>query len=130
MITDLRKQLDRMPMPERLRRPRTPKELEAAEKKRERKLERALGRRRGPKPTESTEELERPVDVTVVPSLRTKILRHTYTAARLQTTDRGQPIALYTVARELGHQGADMVEEVYAHLGRFRHRGEQVEYRW
>jgi integrase len=129
-ITELRKQLDRMPMPERLRRPRTPKELEAAEKQRESKLERVLGRRRGPKPTESVEELERPVDATVVPPLRTKILRHTYTAARLQTTDHGQPIALYTVARELGHQSTDMVEEVYAHLGQFRHRGEQVEYRW
>ena len=34
--------------------------------------------------------------------IRTKIFRHTYCAARLQTLDQGFPISTYTVARELG----------------------------
>ncbi len=44
------------------------------------------------------------------------MLRHTYTAARIQTLDRGEPIALYTVARELGHRSPDMIEDRYGHL--------------
>ena len=130
MIQDLRKFLDKMPMPERLRRERTPSEFEAAEEARVSKLERALGRRRGPKPDESLYELQVPTSKTVVPPLRTKMLRHSYTAARLQCTDHGEPIAPYTVARELGHEGVTMVTRVYAHLGEFRRRGEHVEYRW
>src|SRR5690606_1402745 len=43
-------------------------------------------------------------------------LRHTYTAARIQTLDRGAPVALFTVARELGHSSTDMIEERYGHL--------------
>ena len=43
-------------------------------------------------------------------------LRYTYTAARLQTCDRGRPIALYTAARELGHRGTSMIEKRYRHL--------------
>jgi integrase len=43
-------------------------------------------------------------------------LRHTYAAARIQTCDRGHPIALYTVAREMGHKSTDMLEDRYAHL--------------
>lgn len=62
-------------------------------------------------------------------SIRTKIFRHTYCAARLQTLDRGVPVAPFTVARELGHSGTAMVERVYAHLGQVRHRSEVVEYR-
>ena len=61
-------------------------------------------------------------------SIRTKIFRHTYCAARLQTLDRGVPVAPYTVARELGHSGTAMVERVYAHLSQVRHRSEVVEY--
>lgn len=34
--------------------------------------------------------------------LRSKAFRHTYCAARLQTLDRGAPVSIYTVARELG----------------------------
>ena len=30
--------------------------------------------------------------------------RHTYATARLQTTDRGKQISLWTVAKELGHK--------------------------
>ncbi len=61
--------------------------------------------------------------------IRCRIFRHTYTAARLQTLDRGAPISLYTVSRELGHGSEDMVRRVYSHLGTFRHRSEVVEYR-
>ncbi len=43
-------------------------------------------------------------------------LRHTYTAARIQTLDRGRPVALYTVARELGHRSLNMIEDRYGHL--------------
>jgi integrase len=43
-------------------------------------------------------------------------LRHTYTAARIQTCDRGRPVALYSVARELGHSSTTMIEARYGHL--------------
>lgn len=61
--------------------------------------------------------------------IRHRLFRHTYTAARLQTLDRGAPVSIYTVSRELGHQSEEMVKRVYAHLGNFRHRAEVVEYR-
>jgi integrase len=61
--------------------------------------------------------------------LRSKMFRHTYCAARLQTLDRGAPVSLYTVSRELGHGSEDMVRRVYAHLGDVRHRAEVVEFR-
>jgi integrase len=48
--------------------------------------------------------------------VRLHMLRHTYTAARIQTLDRGAPIALYTVARELGHSSTGMIEARYGHL--------------
>ena len=44
------------------------------------------------------------------------MLRHTYASQRVQTCDRGRPVALYTVARELGHKSTDMLEDRYAHL--------------
>ncbi len=61
--------------------------------------------------------------------IRTRGFRHTYTAARLQTLDRGAPVALYTVSRELGHASTAMVERVYSHLGDVRHRSDVVEFR-
>jgi integrase len=61
--------------------------------------------------------------------LGTRVFRHTFTAARLQTLDRGAPVSLYTVSRELGHGSEDMVRRVYAHLGTVRHRSEVVEFR-
>jgi integrase len=61
--------------------------------------------------------------------IRTKMFRHTYCAARLQTLDGGAPISLYTVSRELGHTSPAMVQHVYSHLGTVRHRSEVVEYR-
>jgi integrase len=61
--------------------------------------------------------------------IRHRLFRHTYCAARLQTLDRGAPVSLYTVSRELGHGSEDMVRRVYSHLGTVRHRAEAVEYR-
>ena len=61
--------------------------------------------------------------------IRTKIFRHTYCAARLQTLDQGFPISTYTVARELGHGGDSLIQRVYGHLGQVRHRAEHVEFR-
>ena len=62
-------------------------------------------------------------------TLRTRIARHSYTAARLQTVQHGKPISPYVVSRELGHKSMEMILEVYAHLGDFAPRGEHVEYR-
>lgn len=56
-------------------------------------------------------------------------LRHTYAAARLQTTDHGEPVSPYTVMRELGHRSLKLIEETYGHLGRTRDRSPVVEYR-
>ena len=61
--------------------------------------------------------------------IRSKMFRHTYCAARLQTLDGGAPVSTYTVAREMGHGGEAMVRRVYGHLGQVRHRAEAVEYR-
>jgi len=61
--------------------------------------------------------------------IRTRIFRHTYCAARLQTLDRGAPVSPWTVAREMGHGGRSLVDRVYGHLGDVRQRGEVVEYR-
>jgi integrase len=130
MITDLRKPFDHMPMPERLGRPRTDAELEREMRRRRRKLVLAERGRRGWMPRETREELIAPIPLVVVPPLRSRMLRHTYCAARLQTLDNGKPISIYTVVEELGHADITMVKKVYAHLGRFRARGEEVEYRW
>lgn len=76
--------------------------------------------------------------------IRTRIFRHTYCAARLQTFDGYRvlgedeegneirepiPVSRYTVAKEMGHGGTQLVERVYGHLGEVRHRAERVEYR-
>ena len=61
-------------------------------------------------------------------ALRSKILRHTWCAARLQTLDRGAPVSPYTVAEEMGHKDTEMITRIYGHLGQVRHRGEEVEF--
>jgi len=61
--------------------------------------------------------------------IRSKMFRHTYCAARLQTLDGGASVSAFTVARELGHSSTAMVEKVYSHLGTMRHRSEVMEYR-
>ena len=55
--------------------------------------------------------------------------RHTYCSARLQTLDRGHPVSIFGVGRELGHGGDSLVRRIYGHLGEHRHRAEVVEYR-
>lgn len=55
-------------------------------------------------------------------------LRHTYATARLQTTDRGDSVSTFTVAKELGHRSVQLVEDTYGHLVDDRVRGETVEY--
>lgn len=62
--------------------------------------------------------------------VRLQKLRHTYTAARIQTTEHGAPVALFTVARELGHSSTRLIERRYGHLlTNRRTRGEEVEFR-
>jgi integrase len=61
--------------------------------------------------------------------IRSKMFRHSYCSARLQTLDGGAPVSPFTVSRELGHGSQKMVEEVYSHLGTMRHRTEVVEYK-
>ena len=61
--------------------------------------------------------------------IRSKMFRHTYASARLQTLDGGAPVSPFTVSKELGHGGLSMMEKVYGHLGQIRHRSDVVEYR-
>ena len=61
--------------------------------------------------------------------IRTKVFRHTFCAAALQTLDGGAPISTYTVARWMGHGGRSLVDRIYGHLGDIRHRSDHVEYR-
>ncbi len=58
-------------------------------------------------------------------------LRHTFTAARLQSLDGGHPVSAWTVACELGHRRVTLIERVYGHLLRDRSaaRTEGVSYR-
>ncbi len=55
--------------------------------------------------------------------------RHTYATARLQTTDGGSQISLWTVAKEMGHKSVARIEDTYGHPSHYRPRGEVVEYR-
>ena len=43
-------------------------------------------------------------------------LRHTYCAARLQTTDRGAPVQQFTVMREMGHKDFQLIARIYGHI--------------
>jgi integrase len=60
--------------------------------------------------------------------VRPYAFRHTFATARLQTLDNGHPVAPHTVAKELGHGGSKLVQEVYGHLGEVRNRTAVVEY--
>lgn len=55
--------------------------------------------------------------------------RHTYTATRIQTLDGGEPVSLFTVARELGHKDVGRIEDTYGHLQERRSRLSEVRYR-
>jgi len=61
--------------------------------------------------------------------ISSKLFRHTYCAARLQTLDRGASVSVYTVGKEIGHGGDAVVKRVYGHLGEVRHRAKAVEFR-
>jgi integrase len=77
--------------------------------------------------------------------IRTKMFRHTYCSARLQTVQRivkpGKDPAVdedayeyvevsrFTVAKEMGHGGTALVERVYGHAQDNPHRLEVVEFR-
>jgi integrase len=64
-----------------------------------------------------------------IPVPRLTKFRHTYATARLQTTDNGKQISVWTVAKELGHKTVARVEDTYGHPNHYRPRGEVVEYR-
>ena len=61
--------------------------------------------------------------------VRSKALRHTYCAARLQSLDRGAPVSQFVVGKEMGHGGVALVNRVYGHISKEPHRAEVVEYR-
>ena len=61
--------------------------------------------------------------------IRTRVARHSYTLARLQTTENGAPVSPYTVAREMGWRSLEMIFETYGHLGTVGERKPFVEYR-
>lgn len=61
--------------------------------------------------------------------IRTKVFRHSYISARLQTLDNRKPVAAFTVASEVGHSSTAMIEKTYGHLGQARHRANVVEFR-
>ena len=76
-------------------------------------------------------------------SIRSKMFRHTYCSARLQTfewqkvgeDEHGKPnleaipVSPFNVGREMGHGGDSRVKRIYGHLGTVRHRSEHVEFR-
>jgi integrase len=65
-----------------------------------------------------------------LPTPSLTMFRHTYATVRLQTTDGGKPVSVWTVARELGHKTIGRIEDTYGHLSTFlRPRWEVVEYR-
>jgi len=64
-----------------------------------------------------------------MPVPRITKFRHTYATTRLQTTDGEKQIAMWTVAKELGHKTVARVEGTYGHASHYRSRGEVVEYR-
>ena len=77
--------------------------------------------------------------------VRTRAFRHSYCSARLQTVQRivrpgGDPatdsdpyewieVSRFTVQKEMGHGGAQLVDRIYGHAQRNPHRSEVVEYR-
>ena len=60
---------------------------------------------------------------------RLQVFRHSYISTRVQTLDGGQPISLFTVAREVGHSGIALIEQRYGHLVHVPIRSDVVEYR-
>ena len=67
--------------------------------------------------------------ISAIPGARPRTGRYPDPAGESSRRDRGAPVSVYTVARELGHGSEEMVRRVYAHLGKVRHRSEVVEFR-
>ena len=76
--------------------------------------------------------------------VRTRAFRHTYCSARLQTVQRilapGRDltdedawefieVSKWTVQKEMGHGGAQLVDRIYGHAQRLPVRSDVVEYR-
>jgi hypothetical protein len=61
--------------------------------------------------------------------IRHRMFRHPYCACRLQTLDRGAPVSLYVVSRELRHGSEEMGAAGLLAFGTVRHRSEVVEFR-
>ena len=70
--------------------------------------------------------------------VRTRCFRHTYCSARLQTVQRilrpgtkdewdYVPVEKFTVQKEMGHGGAQLVDRIYGHAQRNPYRSEVVE---
>jgi integrase len=64
----------------------------------------------------------------------TKAFRHSYCTARVQTVEPGPEdelvaVAPSTVAKELGQGGTSLVDHVYSHPAKYRHRSRAVEFR-
>ncbi len=57
-----------------------------------------------------------------------RAMRVTYCSARIHTLDRGQPVAPWTLRKEMGHNSDKMIDRVYGRIGTVRHRSEVVEY--
>lgn len=62
--------------------------------------------------------------------VRLRVFRVTYASARVQTTDRGAPVSIWTVQQEMGHGSLEMLKDVYVRVGTIRRRGEDVAYLW
>jgi integrase len=60
--------------------------------------------------------------------IRSKMLRHSYAAARLQTLEHGAPIQPWIVSHELGHGSRGLVDRVYGHVSHRAPRGDVVEF--
>ena len=72
--------------------------------------------------------------------VRTRRFRHTYCSTRLETVQRilepgtkdewdYVPVERFTVQKEMGHGGAQLVDRIYGHVQRNHYRAEVVEYR-
>jgi integrase len=101
--------------------------------------------RAGGRVTDLRKSLDAVAELAGVGDIGTRMFRHTYCAARLQTVSRivrpgadpatdenpyeWVPVAKYTVQREMGHGGGALVDRVYGHVGESPHRSEVVEYR-
>jgi hypothetical protein len=62
------------------------------------------------------------------PTLSPRCTRQTWTAARLQTLEGGEPITILQVAEELGHADSSTTAKFYKRLGIIKQRSKYVEF--